>query len=298
MAIPYTWRMLSQRTRWTITQGREIVQTWEGPAGENSQTFETWLTNFAGYTSLEYEHKDPMDDGDAVMTVQIGFAATEAGAIRQPGDPEWGLISRSWRLHSSDAQLPLETFGKVSLLADADPVWPIKLRKAVEAYNKAVVSAIEEWGFAPNTSPPDLPIQSDLDAMIAACAPLSADAFLRAHAVRYARILQRSENPDYDVSQNILSKVEQVTSWSTITVSHENKGRWHSWAALRAAEPSLVGVGLVQTARLEDLIWLKKAPDVQASTGGNYELTQDYLGAIRPTGEALADLEWLFDPIL
>jgi len=86
----------------------------------------------------------------------------------------------------------------------------------------------------------------------------------------------------FDWTQYELRKSETVTSWSTMVVAHEAINRMLNWTALAGAEPTLPGTGLIQTAGLEDLLWLKKAPEVTVTSGGNYELSQDYVSLKTP----------------
>jgi hypothetical protein len=72
------------------------------------------------------------------------------------------------------------------------------------------------------------------------------------------------------------------------------------WWALIAKEPSLPSTGLIQTGGLEALLWLVGVPEVTASSGGNYELSQSYTSIIRPPvgKKRERDLEFDYGPIV
>jgi hypothetical protein len=103
------------------------------------------------------------------------------------------------------------------------------------------------------------------------------------------------ETPTWTTTDYTLRKTETVTSWSTMHVIHDYKNQYLAWAALAELEPTLPGTGLIQTAGLEALIWLKKVPEVTVTSGGNYELSQDYVGTIRPAANSKQDKDLIYD---
>lgn len=292
MALPDTWSKQSERLRWSSERGWELVQIWQGPSGAAKATRDLWLAEQAGYTALEFEDSLPTDTGDAVCQATITFAADQNGTVVPDTDPDYGLLSRSWSLVGSDEQLAVEANPNVVALQDFSEDWPIQIRAYVEQYKKRQKEAIEEWGFTENTSPAfdtwNLP------------APTGASAGLIANAEAYASLLLLSDNPVYETSRYVLKKTETVTSWSTLVVSHTNVNRWHSWSSLVSAEPTLSATGLIQTAGLTGLIWLKKTPEVVNASRGNYELTQEYWGGIYPESGtmALVQLQFLYGAVL
>jgi hypothetical protein len=93
----------------------------------------------------------------------------------------------------------------------------------------------------------------------------------------------------------MLRKTEQVTSWSTLVVSHLWINRLIDWWKLVEIEPTLASTGLIQTAGLQDKLWLVGVPEVTASSGGNYELSQSYTSEITPVAGSKREKDLAFD---
>jgi hypothetical protein len=133
--IPESWAKIRERRRFSTANGWETVETWTGPAGPNEATVTQWLANFSGYTSLEIEHSLPTDDGNSVVTAEIGFGISGADGQRLPPEhPDYGLISRKWTKHTNRVPISLLAHPSVKPLHDTDADWPERLRLQAMAY--------------------------------------------------------------------------------------------------------------------------------------------------------------------
>ena len=287
MAIPDTWAKKSERLRYTVERGWEIVQVWEGPSGASKATRDAWLANFTGYTSLEFEDSLPRDDDDAVCRATITFASNSDGDTSLPPGDDYGLLSRTWTLIGSDEQLPVDAHPNVAKLANAYEDWPQIIRTTVDSFRRSNAEILQSYDWE-TVGPPALN-QWDWRAV-----ERGTNATLNGYARDYASLLLGQDNPTWEQTRYVLRKVETVTSWSTLVVSHTNVNRWWRWATLTAAEPTLASTGLIQTAGLTSFIWLKKAPEVTLSSNGTRELTQEFWGGIVPTAGSTAERQLVF----
>lgn len=85
------------------------------------------------------------------------------------------------------------------------------------------------------------------------------------------------------VPQYVLRKTQTVFSKSQITASHTNVGKVFNKDKLRASEPTLPSAILIDPIKLDavmqgqtELSWLKFAPEVDQTTGGRYQIIQEY----------------------
>lgn len=293
MPIPASWSKQRQTLRYTTAEGWELTQEWRGRSGPNKTFRDQWLANFTGYSSLEFEESMELDGAPTNSTNP--FDAECVARITWPGmtseppdpeDPEGGLLSRSWSLVGTDEQRRLDAHPNVQKLADPTQggykELPGQIRDGVAMYKAKTQQILSQWnGLEPKpTLPPFL-------------VPVTVAA-LSDEVDAYASLLLRDENTTFAISAYTLRKSEQVASWSTLVVSHLNKNRWHNWTALTLTEPTLAGTGLIQTAGLENLIWLKKTPEVNIASGGNYELTQEYFGGVYPAVGSPQEKEFIF----
>lgn len=298
MAIPELWALRGSRTRYGADGSAELIQEWHGPAGVSKEQRHAWMANFSGWKTVEFDEKAVTDTGDSVCLAEITWAVDPAtGEPPPPGGDDYGLLRRTWRLNGISEQIPAEAVDRVQALAARDEAWPAIIRAQVESYKKRVKAQIDEWDPTSNTSP----VLTEWDREVL-WQPAGATSPEIGWAVAYANLLLREDNPVAPATQYVLSKVEQVTHWSTIAVSHLHVGRWMTAAVLATLEPTLTGsvATMIGLAALGDRIWMKQAPEVVDSSGGNVELLQEYYAAVPPPpgSDALAVFTLLHGDII
>jgi len=170
--------------------------------------------------------------------------------------------------------------------------WPSFIRDWVYVYTAAQSGALKTWNDNGQTAEVITPVWS---IPIPPASLGSPGPELLAYATTLADRILTDPQATWVKSGYQLRKTERVTSWSTLVVSHEYVDRLLTWGALIAQEPTLSGTRLIQTGGLEGLLWLKSAPEVPVTSGGNYELTQIYTSFDRPTPGTKREDDLLFD---
>lgn len=299
MAYPTAWAMLSEQLSWSQQNGWTVTQQWRGPAGPGKTSRSAWLTEWVtingSYTNLTYQDSLPLTDGEAVCEATISYASTPSGDPIDPGADDYGLLQRQWTLGAVDAQRSIRENPSVEALAERWAPWPSYVRTWTRVYKTTEEIALETWkenGANPAEAP-------DLVAWVMPQLPASAGITPTADETNAMKTLAErlltDESPVWHTTDYTLRKTETVTSWSTLVVAHGYVNRYLAWDALVYLEPTLPGTGLIQTAGLQSLIWLKKAPEVTVTSGGNYELTQDYVGTTRPPAGSKRERDQIFD---
>lgn len=271
MAIPTLWSLQSERLRYTTANGWETVQTWTGPGGAGMVTRDAWLANFSGYTSLEIEHQRPRDDGDAIVTAQIGFAVTPAGTPIPPTSPDFGLISRRWTKHTNKLQSTLLSHPRVELLDVQDASWGYRLRTQARAYD----AALKKFARGELVIEPD-PREFMDRARPASIGPVTG-ALLETEIWLFAEFAI-DEDASWEMSMPVLRKTEEVISSTRLKAVHQDTDRFHTYAALQRIESSLALAIIVDAAQLEAWFWLKTSPEVEETSGGRFQIVQEYEG--------------------
>ena len=296
MAYPDTWSMQSEWLDWAPQTGWRVNQTWRGPSGAGKVTRAAWLaewkSNYGNPISIGFRDLMPLEDGDAVCEAQIGYASNEQGEPLPDTDANYGLIERTWTLTGVDQQLSIRQNPRVEDLAEFWRPWPAFIRDWCFVYSEAQSGALKEWNDAHKQSEPIMPIWSVPIPPASAGTP---SARLRADAETLAGRLLTDPQATWTKSGYQLRKTERVTSWSTLVVSHVNVDRLLTWPTLISGEPTLPGTGLIQTGSLEAMLWLKQAPEVSATSAGNYELSQTYLSFEVPTPGSKRAKDLYFD---
>lgn len=299
MAFPDQWAMRQESLSWSQQNGWVMSQTWRGPSGPAKATRTAWLaewvTVYGSYVSLSFTDSMPMLDGEAVCEATIGYSSTPEGDPIPPEASEYGLLQRQWTLGAVDSQRSIRENPNVELLADRWFPWPSYVRNWVKVYKVTEELALEAWK-ANGANPAQQP---DLIAWVMPQLPASAGITPTAEETQtmktMAERLLTDESAAWVTTDYTLRKTETVTSWSTMVVAHAYRNRYLSWTALTSLEPTLASTGLIQTGGLEALIWLKKAPEVTVTSGGNYELSQDYVGTERPPAGTKRERDLIFD---
>lgn len=301
MAIPETWSMRSRRRRYNADGSWEIIETWHGPAGSNQADFLAWYSVYTPggiptWTSIEVDESFvmPADDsqrpGDSVCKVDITFALNiETGEPPQPGEPDFGLISRTWQLHGIAEQIPVEASERVALLDERFAGWPTVIRMQVEAYKRSAQATIKDW--YDEVYDPESPTSPAIDQFTPESVwmpDVGETPIEQGWARAYATVLMAEENPLVSRTRYVLTKRENVTHASTILVSHVHVNRFLSEAALLALEPSLpfsfstmVGLQRIRDS-IGELVFFKEAPEISEATGRTIELSQEYSIEVRP----------------
>jgi hypothetical protein len=296
MAYPANWAMLSEQLTWSQQNGWTVSQQWRGPAGPGKATRSAWLAEWTAingaYVTLNFTDALPTLDGEAVCEANIGYSSTPEGEPIPPGGDDYGLIQRQWTLGAVDVQRSIRENPNVELLAQRWNQWPSELRRWVATWKQQQDVYLEKWkadGYPePGPTRPEFKVPEP--AASVGATPEELD-------LSYTLVdrLLTDDTPSWVTTDYTLRKTETVTSWSTMVVAHEYVNRYLSWDALVELEPTLPATGLIQTGGLESLIWLKKAPEVTVSSGGNYELSQDYVGTVRPDTNSKRERDLVFD---
>ena len=309
MAIPDTWSKANERVRWQASTGAwERIESWRGLAGVGGATYATWLANFVGYTSLSYDKVRPGDDGEAEMTVEIGFATDQSGTVLPPTDPNYGLIERAWESDTNKEQRDIYLHPDVDLLIATDQTWPGRIRKAVQAYNQAY----REWqkrietawaaldptkAKDPNTNrtllrvdepPPNITWYLDF------AIPYKNDGSgshvdysleqLDTHTWMFRRYLD-DINARYPYYVPVMRKTDTVipSASAALWASNLNVGRIHTYSSFLIAEPSLVLAVLLNAGQYSEWYWIKEKPVVSQTSQGWFRVRQDWVGIEHPT---------------
>jgi hypothetical protein len=268
--IPESWAKIRERRRFSTANGWETVETWTGPAGPNEATVNQWLANFSGYTSLEIEHSLPTDDGNSVVTAEIGFGISGADGHRLPPEhPDYGLISRKWTKHTNRVPISLLAHPSVKPLHDTDADWPERLRLQAMAY----AIALRQYMRGERDEKPDA------DSFRTAARPdgFSSDQF-KDIEVWLFREFAADEDAHYEASIPVLRKTEEVISATRLRAIHENTNRILTYDALQRIETSLSLAVIINTAELSGWYWLKASPEVEETGGGRFLIVQEYEG--------------------
>lgn len=296
MAFPDTWAMTQERLDWDQKTGWRVTQTWRGPSGAGKVTRSAWLDEwtlvYGQPISISFGDEMPTDTGDAICQASIAYSATEDGEPITPGSENYGLLERTWTLSGVDQQLSIRENPRVEELAQFWRPWPSFIRDWIYVYSQAQSGALKTWNDKGQTEEVITPVWQIPVPPASAGVPSEE---LKNYATTLADRLLTDPQATWAKSGYQLRKTERVTSWSTLVVSHLYVDRLLSWGALTAQEPTLVGTGLIQTGGLEPLLWLKAAPEVQATSGGNYELSQTYTSFERPTAGTKREDDLRFD---
>ena len=298
MAYPDTWSMQSESLDWAPQTGWRVNQTWRGPSGAGKVTRAAWLaewqSNYGNPISIGFRDLMPLEDGDAVCEAQIGYAATETGEPLPDTDANYGLIERTWTLTGVDQQLSIRENPRVDDLAEYWRPWPGMIRDWCFVYSEAMAGALKVW------NPKTKEVEPIYPTWAVPIPPRDVPGYppserLLADATILCDRLLANPQATWTKSGYQLRKTERVTSWSTLVVSHVNVDRLLTWPTLVSGEPTLPGTGLIQTGSLEAMLWLKQAPEVSATSAGNYELSQTYLSFEVPTPGSKRAKDLYFD---
>ena len=296
MAFPDAWAMTQEQLDWDQKTGWRMAQTWRGPSGAGKVTRAAWLEEWKAVygqpISLSFRDFMPLEDGWAVCEASIAYAATEDGDPIEPGAEDYGLIERTWTLSGVDQQLSIRENPRVELLAQFWRPWPSFIRDWVYVYTQAQAGALKTWNDAGQTADVITPVWQ---IPIPPASVGSPGPVLLQHATILADRILTDPQATWAKSGYQLKKTERVTSWSTLVVSHLYVDRLLTWGSLVVQEPTLEATGLIQTGGLEPLLWLKAAPEVSATSGGNYELSQTYTSFERPDAGTKREDDLLFD---
>lgn len=277
MAIPVNWRRTLIRYRFTTANGWEEVQTWKGRAGSAMAEFNAFLAEFSGYTSLEVQHIMPLDpdqssvDYDAEMQVEIGFGVTGPDGTKLTAeDDDYGLVSRKWTKDVNRIPVSLLAHWRVEILHDVDVEWPDRVRLNAIAYAQALRQYTrgeredepDRNGWRDAAAPSGHTVDTDEAEVV--------DWLFREFAV--------DEDASHETSNPVLRKVETVISSTRLEAVESNKERFHTYAAMQAAEGSLSAAVIIDAAGYGDLYWLKHEPVVDDSTAGRFEIVQEWEG--------------------
>lgn len=267
-----TWRKTGVRYRFTSANGWEEVQTWQGRAGEDQAEFDEWMAGYSGYTSLEVQQINPLDNGDAEMRVDIGYGVTGANGERlDPTDPDYGLISRKWTLHTNRISSSLLAHPSAGTLHTTDAEWPDRIRANAIAY----AQALRAWVKANMVGD-----EPDRDGWRDAAAPTAHTVTTDEAAIVdwLFREFAADEDASYDVNQPVLRKTEVVIAATRLEAVHDNVDRFHDYAALQAAEASLSVAVIIAAADLGAVVWLKGSPEVEETSEGRFQIVQEWEG--------------------
>lgn len=281
--------MRQEQLSWNQQNGWVVTQTWHGPSGAGKATRDAWLAEWVsvygyGYVSLTFNDSLPLLDGEAVCEASIVYGSNEAGEPVPPGGTDYGLIQRSWTLSSADQQLSIRENPRVEDLADYDTRWPSMIRDSAIEYSLREQAKLKEWN-AETAEAKYVPIKWkvpipywDKDGEIEKKPPQE---LIDLADTLFKRIITDPQAL-WITAGYMLRKTEQVTSWSTLFVSHLWINRVIDWWKLIEIETTLAATGLIQTAGLQDKLWLVGVPEVILSSGGNYELSQSYSSITTP----------------
>lgn len=273
--------MTKERLRWTAATGSlERVQTWRGEAGPADVTYASWLSNFAGYTSLERSVSKPQLDGDGIYDVEIGFAAAADGTVIPPGSPDYGLIERVWEKHTLKEQ---ETLLGHPML---DPLYakggqfdylPSRIRHGATTYAadmKAWIKAEAQLDDG-ETGDPQPNAQKYHDK---ACRGFTlTNEELRITVWLFSEFAA-NPNATWQRNRPALRKMETVLAVANVSAAHADMDRIFSPATFLAREATVESASLIQWSGLAGWYWHKQSPDVQRTSNGWFRITQEYHG--------------------
>jgi hypothetical protein len=293
--------MRQEQLSWNQQNGWVVTQTWRGPSGAGKATRDAWLAEWVtvygnGYVSLTFNDSLPMLDGEAVCEASIVYGSNESGEPLPDTDPEYGLIERRWTLSGVDQQLSIRENPRVEDLAEYKQTWPGVIRDWVVDYSRRNQEKLGVWDPTTGSQRYDPPPWAvPIPYYDVGAGPVLPPETLIALANTLAERIETDPQALWTTTGYMLRKTEQVTSWSTLVVSHLYVNRVLDWWALIAQEPTLPSTGLIQTGGLEGMLWLVGVPEVVASSGGNYELSQSYTSIIRPTPGSKRERDIAFD---
>lgn len=293
------WSMRKTRLRLSADGSSELIERWHGPAGAGKVDRNTWLAQFTGWSSVEFDEDFVTDTGESICLADLAWKVDADGNKILPGADDYGLIKRSWRLYGTAEQISIEATDRVQALsqrgyASGSGDWPRIIAATVESWKKAVQAELDEWAGLYDPASPTSPVLTPWPGADL-WAPTGATLEEREWAAVYASLLAREDTPLAPATQYALAKVEEVTALSTIAVSHTAVGRWLSLGTLLSSEPSLTGSAATRMAisgiqdSLGELVWFKMAPEHVDASGGNVELTQEYYASVRPAPGSLAE---------
>lgn len=264
------WVEQEQRQSWDATNGSQVIRTWQGPYDELSAFLATSLPG--GFTRLDYGKV--LDDW-CTITATYGAPSSTSPAPWEGGDPDYGLFSRTWQIRPIMDELPIDAHPNVTALWEIDPTWPMRLRMYVAACKQVIQDWVKENAASGGTTTePTLPPVP--------AAPTEQPNLLMLANQYVAELWLNDDRQTYEVPRYAIIKTELVTSDSALRASHSNVGRWHSYQAMLAAEPTLPTAVLLDTAGIEttSLIWQKRAPEVSQASNGQWQLVQEWWSAV------------------
>ena len=294
MAYPTLWSRQGWSLDWTQLNGWTYSERWRGPAGVAGATQAAWLAEWRTQNGLEtsvgFVGTMPLESGDSQVEATITRASTEDGDPVPPESATYGLLDERWTMAAVDAQRSIRDNPNVQALAERWSPWPAMIRRWVAIYQAKVDQALAAWD-------PSLGAQPNLPAwnVPAPPVPIVPTVGELLSATTLAERLLKDPNAVWETDFYNLRHTRTVTNWSTLVVSHLYKNRYLNWTALTTLEPTLASYGLIQTAGLTGLIWLKKGPEVTSTSGGNVELVQDYVGRATPAGASKEERDLIFD---
>ena len=184
------------------------------------------------------------EQDEDLTIVRAVYSAATAEQIGNPADD--GLVDRRWELDGEDLEKSVwQQPGVMTATAGQTIQQAITLRNDVEK----VLAGEQSWtntGF------------TDVDSMV----------------VRLARGIE-----GFLTSSFVLRKIEVVRRNASIRPAFTNLNRVFTYTGLLAAEPTLGSENLLQSSGLTTLKWLKRAPRVNPTQSGLWEITQEYQGA-------------------
>jgi hypothetical protein len=278
----------SDNLAWNSDRGNERRLVYEGPLGPAEATLSVFLAGISsGFSGLDIEKQTTSDDADGWAIVRISYATDQiTGQSRPLSDPDYGLISRVWELDANQQNISVLAHRRVDLLAARQASWPTRIAMGAEKYR----TSYKKW-LSPENDNNNLP--EPIPSQYKPSAPPGCTTTELNIANALWDTLIRDPDATCTVSQYALSKSETVASIGNVKASHVNVNRWHTYHALISAEPTLPAAGLIEPAGLEDLIWLRLSPRVRKASGGAWEITQEYWGAVLVTEYAAQQMLWL-----
>lgn len=282
MAIPETIILRESTPSWSFQGGWQMVNTWTGVATESelASAIQDWLN--AGATSLRPRKKIIGQSSDASeylydVTIEVQYAAINAeGEQADPGDPDYGLFSRSWELDWNDDQIPLkEADLLVGLTAAPNELILHRIDVAARKYADDLSSYVSASVSGGSGTEPD---PATYLASVTQNAGLSPEQ--SALALWYFKRVAADENASHVVKRPVLRKTEIVAAYANLAASNLHAERFYTYSGFTALEGSLASAALINAAQLSALYWQKQRPSVSEASFGRWQIAQEYWGFV------------------
>lgn len=227
------------KRRFRSGTGWSRVRIWRGPKNKCDDFLNAQIAIGGVLLGALNLEVEEEAEGYAIVTADFAVEGATGTQSTTPADP----ISRKWTLQGNDVQASVWALP-----------WVQRLLRTKSAGDLSEISKLMEQGLTEGKTFSFADVEMEM-----------------------LFILLASKEESFDISQQVLRKVETVSVLSSIKAAHQGVNRIYLYDQLIAAEPTLDAAALIDAAGLKDYAWKKGTPTVDEVSRGQYQITQEYL---------------------